>query len=128
MKRTLLLGAVLLSFNARAAFISGNDLHEWLSGDETSRAWGQIYVMGVADGHQAIVNQTRPKAGKPDFCLVAGVEDKQLGDVVREYLQKHPETRHRSAGRLVIGALFAAFPCKDTPKKSAAPEAAGRRA
>ena len=109
MKRTLLLGAALLAFSARAAFISGNDLHEWLSGDETSRGWGQIYVMAVADTHQAIVNQ---KARKPYFCLVAGVEDQQLGDAVRQYLQKHPETRHRSAGRLVIGALTAAFPCK----------------
>jgi hypothetical protein len=112
LKTALLLGAVLLSFNARAAFVSGNELHEWLSGDETSRSWGQIYVMGIADAHQAIVNQMPPKARKPYFCLVSGVEDQQLGDVVRQYLQKHPETRHRSAGRLVIGALVAAFPCK----------------
>ena len=78
-----------------AAFVDGNKLLEWCSGNET--APGQMaciaFVAGVSDSLDTI---------------------RDLGqsvDVVRKYLYLHPEQRHVAAAMLVVSALGAAW-CK----------------
>ena len=45
-------------------------------------------------------------------CRHTHVTVQQLGDVVVQFLQKHPELRHHAASYLVAQALSESFPCK----------------
>jgi hypothetical protein len=44
------------------------------------------------------------------FKVPSNVEAGQIFDVVKNYLEKHPEKRHQSASSLVMMALKEAFP------------------
>ena len=64
------------------------------------------YVEGVADTLAADEYLTGWNA-----CLVGGLTDVQLRDVVVKFLEGHPEERHFAAAALVAQALAKAFPC-----------------
>jgi hypothetical protein len=57
------------------------------------------YIAGVFD------------ALEESFCLSGDIELGQLRDVVRLWLQAHPEKRHLPASDLVVKALNEKFPC-----------------
>ena len=91
-----------------AAFVDGNKLLEWCSGNET--APGQMaciaFVAGVSDSLDTIRDLNNAKG-----CTPTGVTLGQSVDVVRKYLYLHPEQRHVAAAMLVVSALGAAW-CK----------------
>ena len=63
------------------------------------------YIGAVAD-----IGATEPVNGFL-FCVPATVKLEQLGDVVRDWLDRHPESRNY-AGKGVVGAALAdAYPC-----------------
>jgi len=70
-----------------------------------SKGTGLEYVYGVMDS-----GSMGPVAGRR-FCVPDEVTMLQLGDVVRGWLEKHPEARHLLAASLVATALAEAFPC-----------------
>jgi len=48
-----------------------------------------------------------------DYCQPQGVTFGQVGDIVKDYLEKHRNDRHKNAATLTIYALSEAFPCSD---------------
>lgn len=46
------------------------------------------------------------------FCLGEDKELEQITDVVVEYLQRHPESRHGDTGDLILKAMEEGFPCE----------------
>jgi hypothetical protein len=59
------------------------------------------YIHGVSDAGIAL----------GVVCYPAGVNMKQIDDVVISALRSHPEERHRASWALVTKYLQAAFPC-----------------
>ena len=111
MKRLLLFGAVLLSFDAQAQhFWTGNRLHEYLSSTNSiQNDWGRGYVLGVVDAHATFMLLG---SVSPWFCIPQGVTGNQVSDIVKQHLEKYPQVRHEVASTLVTLALTEAFPCR----------------
>jgi hypothetical protein len=100
----LVLAASFATLDARAEFLSGNDLHRHCtSTDRASQGICNGFIIGVYD--------TRVNL---DFCSPEGdtaVTVGQVGDIVKKHLNFFPEQRHKLAYLLVTDALVAAFPC-----------------
>ena len=45
------------------------------------------------------------------FCFPHGVQANQIVDVIKKWLQDHPELRHYAASSLITAALKEKFPC-----------------
>ena len=82
---------------------------DWLNGNELFSACTQGdrlcfgYVLGITASAQLA-----DSVCIPSDKVTAG----QLTDVVKFWLQNHPEIRHHSASSLVMQALREKFPCK----------------
>ena len=107
---------VALSFMAGATravaggvtdFMSANQLWELCNSNALNSGCG-AYVEGVADAMSANL-----PSGVAGFhaCLPANQTIQQVGDVVKRYLQDHPEERGYTAASVVAKALQQAFPC-----------------
>ena len=87
-------------------FLSGNQLHENCSSTSLADKQECIgYVIGVLDALGSLP--------KPMFCIpLEVVSRQQVSDVVRRWLENHPEKRHYAANSLVFHAISQAFPCR----------------
>jgi len=75
---------------------------------------GKTYEQGIARGYVGAVADIG--AGEPVngflFCVPATATLEQMGTVVRDWLDRHPESRNY-AGKGVVGAALAdAYPCR----------------
>jgi len=66
-----------------------------------------LQFLGVCEGYILGAFDARSDA----FCLPAGVNARQLVDVVMLYLREHPEKRYLLAADLVATAVKQKFPC-----------------
>jgi Rap1a immunity proteins len=112
MKRTLLF---IIAYTACAAvdagFDSGNRLYEdCRSENYFNRGYCGGYVTGIVDSIEAM--QASGVLPESALCIPEGATKGQLADVVRQYLEDHPERRHADAGSLVPEALGRAFGCR----------------
>jgi hypothetical protein len=94
-------------------FEDGNEIYRYLTGSnrgEESYAIG--FIIGVSD-----VGKTQDIADWR-FCIpeIGSVRQSQIGNVVRNWLEKHPEMRHTAASHLIAQALAESFPCAHTHK------------
>ena len=89
-------------------FDTGNDLWSHCSGKGDAH-FGLCagFVVGIADAMSNVTGILGRRA-----CIPLPVSRGQVLDVVKRYLEQHPETRHDSAVSLVAQALSEAFPCK----------------
>jgi hypothetical protein len=85
-------------------YLTGNQLHQYCAAPENTSQNGACfgYIVRVAGALDE-------KPGS--YCLPTGVTGRQIEDVVKLYLQNHPEARHYSASYLVSAALKEKFPC-----------------
>ena len=109
MSRWLMAAAVVLVLagEAHAEWTRGNELHKWCSSDVDGYASAcAAYVSGIAD----VMEYAPVQEFKAWFSgeILRG----QLTDVVKRWLEQHPELRHHSAVKLVPIALSEAFPCE----------------
>ena len=87
---------------AAGEFMSGNDLYGHCSSAVyVDRGICHGYVIGVVD----ILSQRV-------ICVPDDATAGQAEDIVRQWLEGHPEVRHLAAEGLVALALSEAFPCK----------------
>jgi len=101
--------ALVVGGQAAAEIIDGNKLWgDCQDGDnpnarESTTKWGTCfgYISGVSD---ALV-----PAGL--YCMPGGATAGQVVDVVKLYIQNHPEKRYMSAPKLTVDALSERFPC-----------------
>jgi hypothetical protein len=86
----------------------GNELLDYCtSQDASERGYCYGYVNAIAEAER------RPAGFNGWYnCLPAESTRKQLVDVVKRWLDQHPEQRHYSAAGLIAQALSEAFPCK----------------
>lgn len=109
-----LIVAVLLFVTGYAAQVqhnaadlrSGNDLQEMCApppsgGTSQPNLFCSGYIRGIADVTQ-----------DEGFIDIRSSTNGKLMDVVRKYLEDHPEDRKRSASKLVVMALMDVFPAK----------------
>src|SRR5262245_8169732 len=88
-----------------AGFIEGNELHDYCQQAVTSQICTG-YIVGIADAlaDGATINGFRA-------CFRSKMLVKQVEDVVKQWLQNHPQDRDYAAAGLVADALQGAFPC-----------------
>lgn len=106
-RRLFTAGAVVVavmavSVGARAA-IDGNKLYRYCRSGSTYCAG---YVTSIAH-----VMSTGAVVGGFTACT-QGAANTQMVEVVKRFLERHPEARQNAAGRLVAQALAETFPCK----------------
>jgi len=121
-RAVLALALMLTLMGAGRARAAGPDL-EYYTGDELfaqcsaapadadyqprqARCVG--YVLGVSDAEQA----AQGAGSGLSICITPSTGAQALADVVRRYLEAHPEKRHVAAQDLVREALIASYPCK----------------
>lgn len=121
-----LLLAVTLSFilmpNANAEKIRMWSGNSWLipCNEEAGNSICESYTEGVIEGWyfgyaQGKYDLTGDKALTPEsstpFCLPASGSTKQYVQVVKKYMEAHPEVLHMPAAYLIYRAMYKAFPC-----------------
>ena len=89
------------------ATTSGNDLFNYC--EDTGVNWSS----GYCDGYVSGIAELATTVGS--ICPSEAVNNRQVWDITRKYLEQHPETRDQVAEYLVLRALMDTFPC---PKKS----------
>jgi Rap1a immunity proteins len=92
----------------RAAFKDGNDLHN--ACQQTQEGIEGLYCMGYI---VAIADVLESGSSINGFraCLRQNMRAGQVVDVVKRWLQDHPQDRDYGAPGLVAAALQDAFPC-----------------
>jgi hypothetical protein len=96
-----------LSASARADMMTGNELWSLCTSKEVSERL-------LCDGYVTAISEA---IGPPNgvysqlACLPENGTRGQFIDVVKRYLESHPERRHLPAVGLVGNALSSAFPC-----------------
>lgn len=100
----LVAAMVAASVPARAAiYYDGNELYEICS--QPGPTFCLAYVSGVVDAWEM---------GNNPECIRAGVNNKQLMDVVVNYLKARPQVRDSNASIVVKDAIRSAF-CPNGP-------------
>lgn len=101
--KNFLLVLTLCAPAVHAEFFDGNDLLRNISSSELhERAVAIGYVMGVSDAHRGVTH-----------CNVSNnVTAGQMRDIVRNHLERNPQTRHQTADVLVSQALSVVWPCQ----------------
>ena len=104
MKLKLLLTALVLSSSAHAQpssiLYTGQDLHTRFTSD---RATALAYIAGVADSQSGVT-----------ICIPPGqVTLGQMGDMVRQSLERIPSERHLAADVYVQVTLSNRWPCNN---------------
>jgi len=98
MKATITALALTASLTANAGFVSGNQLHDMLSGDEQKIAASVGYIAGVFD--------------MTDHCAPKSVTLTQVVDMTRDMLNASPQIRNYDANILIGALLVKNWPCK----------------
>ena len=86
-----------------AGFINGNQLLADCDGQDRTACYS--YIHGVID-----LDELHNEDGRI-LCLEHKVNSGQLADIVVEYLNNNPGTRHKSAALLTLFAIVEDFPC-----------------
>lgn len=119
--RRLFTCALLAASTACQAYNTGNDLLVALETVE-ERPSALKFIQGSSNamrfGYLTALQAIRP--GTSDAaalrvygsCIPDAVTVGQVADVVKKYLQEHPEQRHQTSVQLIRRAELSAFPCK----------------
>lgn len=87
---------------AQARWLTGNDLHDALGGNENQRIYALGVLTGVLDAHDGEL-----------FCTPANATLGQVSDVVRRALAAAPQLRHESATVFAAAAMARVWPCRE---------------
>ena len=121
--------STLFVMNSNSFALTGNDLQKAIQQKQQTDV--MAYVSGVIDGYrrgaidigitasvEAVTRDERvngialSQRGLNCFNFPESTTQLQTLDVVRKFLMRNPEIRHKQAGDLVLTALSSAFPCK----------------
>lgn len=111
MKKTLLIGLLLVSAGVRADFLDGKELKKSLDsytavsqkspGSRLGAGMAIGYVSGVWDAGYYLT-----------FCPGRGVKQSQAIEVARKFLDAHPQRLEEPAKTLLLEAFVEAYACK----------------
>jgi hypothetical protein len=95
------LGVLLTTVGTAHAAETGNSLLQYANKSNLfEQGYYQGYVVGVIEGNVLKV------------CIPDRVTLGQLAQVVKKYMEGHPERLHRWADEIVLEAVAAAWPCR----------------
>jgi hypothetical protein len=104
-RRMIICCAMMLLSAAPAMAVTGSVLKQYADlGENGSNVVAKERLAGYV---AAIVDNYEPL-----LCIPEGTTDEQVIEVVKKYLNEHPEQLHRNASIPVVKALGRAFPCK----------------
>ncbi len=104
--RKFLLCLLLLPSLANSQFFSGSLLKQYCSGNPVEKMYCRGYVTATVDVATRSELQSL-------FCLPKQeMEIQQVIDVVRKFLDNHPEQLHHHPTVLILTSLGVSFPCK----------------
>lgn len=111
MLRLLFVALLATSANlAVADILTGNQLHEVCGKDGVDSEFAcHMYIIGGADMYGLWRDDLQDYSRT--YCTPKGVNRGQVVDIVRSYLEAHPESRHLPAVAIIIVALMEQFPC-----------------
>ena len=121
MKKLIAIFLLLFFYSAAAnsETFSGNKLLEMIQSKEWANKYGGLqYILGVLEAKvmQAYKDNLRTakdvKLDEPAFCIPENVTNRQVLDIVENFLINNPADRHEQALPLVQIALGDAFNCK----------------
>lgn len=92
-----------ISLSAKATFVDGNRLHDWLTGRSDSQSVGMTYIAGVFDAMQGL-----------GHCAPENVTLRQVSDMAKMSLAANPALRNQPADQLIVVMLSRYWPCKKT--------------
>ena len=101
----LMLALTIGSAQAEGKF-NGNILNDYCA-DDTQRAWVGMY----SGGFTARGKLASRSGGSDPLCVPDQLDFGQLADLVCNYVQAHPEDRHKSAAIFVYSALSQTWEC-----------------
>jgi hypothetical protein len=104
---------VLACLPATARAMTGNDLWSYCAAPDNYAA--KNLATGVCDAHVTAIADSMLAPGGVWGRRACFPEHSNMGqsfDIVKRYLDQHPEQRHLSASALVAKAIGDAFPCK----------------
>jgi hypothetical protein len=106
---------LLVSIPAHSS--TGNDLKETCDLDQgkfLSHSACTGYILGAVEMTELINAAADRSKDKKQFsvCIPAGITYGQIVDVVKKFVDDHPEERHQKASVMVFLAVQHAFPCK----------------
>ena len=96
-------GLLMVPCMASAEFVSGNMLLDYMTKSDTTfvdKSMALGYVMGVFD-----------VGSHTNHCPPSHVTTGQVSDIVKQYLQRNPALRHKTADVLVMDVLKQTWPC-----------------
>lgn len=100
--KKLIVIALFIPALARAEFETGNQLYQKITSSQVmDKMYALGYIGGVFDALQHIVHCP------PASALTLG----QVHDVVKNYLEANPATRHRTADMIIREVLQKTWPC-----------------
>ena len=111
----LLLTGIILRTQAAAGFFTGTQLlHDCASTNPAEAADCLGYITGIADAIGTAQPLLHDRFGIPPVvCVGPDVTRGHLREVVVAHLRETPAQQPEEAGRLVVEALMATFPCPD---------------
>ena len=101
--------ALLLATPFASHATTGNELHGYCQGTSTPLCSG---IVGGAIHGFALAELAHANKIKSKLCLPSGVENQQLIDIVKNYLNANPSIRHQDAYLLILLAVIETYPCK----------------
>lgn len=103
----LIVGALMINGSVQAAFEDGNSIYAQLTDPKPiQQLAGFAYVSGVADTISTLQDTNHLSRS---VCLPTKTPRRQIGDVVRKYLEQNPEQRQHNGAFLVHFALLKRF-------------------
>ena len=109
----LTLVILILFSSTNSLAITGNEFKHMC---DSNSEWCAGYVNGLLEGIQmgwsiAILESNNKNAAQYDFCIPDIATQGQLVDVVKKYLDDHPEELHEDHRVLIGWSARDTFPC-----------------
>ncbi|WP_425417023.1 Rap1a/Tai family immunity protein [Oricola indica] len=105
----LFVSLTMIANKASASFYDGNELIKYCRADDATA--GSWFCMGYIASVIDVVESSTGITERFPVCLPGNVKLGQIVDVVKKYLETHPEIRHQPAAYLTIDALQEVWRC-----------------
>ena len=95
---------IILILSTNSYSMDGNRLYSLSNSSDVEIIQYNAYIEAVLDMTMLINTNNGTKI--KNVCLPKGVSVKQIGDMVKKYLEANPELRHKNAASLVYATLL----------------------
>jgi len=105
----LVLSGLMLGSQAKAEVMKGSQLLADCHDGDNPSARDSTYKGGTCSGYITAVADALVPAGL--YCVPDQVKAGQVLDIVKLYIEHHPDRQYMTAPKLIVEALAEKFPC-----------------